>query len=262
MRFAGKVALVTGSSRGIGRALTLKLAREGATAVIHYKRNQDAARAVVAEIEASGGTAWAQAADLEDQVAVDRLFDRIQERHGRLDIFVANAAAAAFKRFGEYKGHHLDRTFNLNVKSFVLAAQRAAAMMPPGGRILAITSYGSLRAFPTYGNLGAAKAAIEAWVRHMALELAPRGINVNALNAGVVDTESAAFFYGQPGMPPLEAVLTRIPKGRMGSPQEIADVAAFLVSPEAEYVTGATVMVDGGLTIAAPPFVETGAVPQ
>lgn len=261
MRFHDKVALVTGSSRGIGRALAVTLAREGATAVIHYKRNQDAATAVVREIEAAGGHAWAQAADLEDPVALDQLFDRIQERHGRLDLFVANAAAAAFKRIGEYKSHHLDRTFNLNVKAFVLGAQRAAAMMPEGGRILAITSYGSLRAFPTYANLGAAKAALEAWVRYMALELAPRGINVNAVNAGVVDTESAAFFYGQPGMPPLEAVVAHIPKGRMASPQEIADVAAFLLSPQAEYVTGATVMVDGGLTIAAPPFVETSAVP-
>ena len=262
MRFDGKVALVTGSSRGIGRALALTLGRGGATVIVHYKRNREAADAVVREVEAVGGQAWPQAADLEDGVALDQMFDRVQARHGRLDLFVANAAAAAFKPFGEYKAYHLDRTFSLNVKSFVLGAQRAAALMSRGGRILAITSYGSMRAFPTYGNLGSAKAAVEAWVRYMALDLATRGINVNALNAGVVDTESADYFYGQSGMPPVESVVARIPKGRKATPQEVADVAAFLLSAEAEYVTGATIVVDGGLTIAAPPFVdEAPAVP-
>ena len=256
MRFDGKVALVTGSSRGIGRALALTLGHGGATVVVHYKRNRDAADAVVREVEAVGGQAWPHAADLEDGVALDHMFDQVQARYGRLDLFVANAAAAAFKPFGEYKAYHLDRTFSLNVKSFVLGAQRAAALMPRGGRILAITSYGSMRAFPTYGNLGSAKAAVEAWVRYMALDLATRGINVNALNAGVVDTESADYFYGQSGMPPVESVVARIPKGRKATPQEVANVAAFLLSAEAEYVTGATIVVDGGLTIAAPPFVD------
>jgi enoyl-[acyl-carrier protein] reductase III len=203
MRFQGKVGLITGSSRGIGRALALHLAREGATVVVHYKQNAEAAAKTVAECEAAGGHAWAMAADLEDVAAIEALFDTVAERHGRLDFFVSNAAATAFKPAMATKPHHLERTFNMNVRAFIVGVQRAAALMAPGGRVLAISSYGSMRAFPTYANLGASKAALEAWVRFFAEELGPRGITVNALNAGVVETDSAEFFYGQAGMAPV-----------------------------------------------------------
>jgi NAD(P)-dependent dehydrogenase (short-subunit alcohol dehydrogenase family) len=259
VRFRGKVALITGSSRGIGRALALVLAREGATVVIHYRQNHQAAEAAVAEAKAAGGEAWAVAADLEDMEAIDRLFAAVAELHGRLDCFVSNAAATAFRPALELKPHHLERTFNMNVRAFVLGVQRAVPLMGSGGRILAITSYGSVRSFPTYANLGAAKAALEAWVRYFAEELGPRDINVNALNAGVVRTDSAEFFYGQPGMPPAESVVSRIPKGRAAAPEEIARAAAFLLSDDASYITGTTLFVDGGLTAVAPPYrVEMG----
>lgn len=254
MRFQDKVALVTGSSRGIGRALALTLAREGATAIIHYRQNREAAEATAAEVRALGSDAWTIAADVEDLAALQGLFEQVRARHGRLDIFVHNAAATAFKPAMDFKPHHLERTFNMNVRSFVVGAQRAAALMGPGGRILVISSYGSVRAFPTYANLGATKAALEAWVRYFAEELGARDINVNALNAGVVDTDSAEFFYGRPGMPGAESVVSRIPKRRMAAPEEIARAAAFLLSADASYVTGATLMVDGGLTAVAPPY--------
>lgn len=249
------VVLITGASRGIGRVLALSLARGGASIVVNYKRNEDLARETVAEIERLGGKGVAVQADVEQAEEIDRLFEAVEAEHGRLDAFVANAAASAFKPIMELKPHHLDRSYAMNVRAFVLGAQHAVRLMDRGGRIVTLSSYGSLRAYPTYANLGAAKAAIEAWVRYMALEFAPLGINVNAVNGGIIDTDSAAYFYDVPGMPSLhETVLPKVPKRRMGTAEEVAGVVEFLLGPASEYVTGQTIVVDGGLSIVAPPF--------
>jgi NAD(P)-dependent dehydrogenase (short-subunit alcohol dehydrogenase family) len=254
-RFEKKVSLITGSSRGIGRALALTLAREGAEIVVNYVRNADLAAATVREIEALGTRAIAVQADMESVDGIDLLFDRVAAEFGRLDHFVSNAAASAFKKIADLKAHNLDRSFNLNVRAFVLGAQRAVKLMKDGGRIAVLSSYGSIRAYPTYANLGSNKAAIEAWVRYMAVEFAPLRINVNAVNGGLIDTESCAYFYERvAGMAPMESVLPKIPKGRMGTAQEVADTIAFLLAPESEYITGQTIAVDGGLSVIAPPF--------
>ncbi len=254
-RFEGKIALVTGSSRGIGRALALTLAREGADVVVNFNRHADLAATTVGEIESLGGRGFAVQANLEEPEAIDRLFDRIEKELGRLDFFVSNAAASSFKKIVDLKAHNLDRSFALNVRAFVLGAQRAVKLMPSGGRIAVLSSYGSIRAYPTYANLGSNKAAIEAWVRYMAVEFAPRGINVNCVSGGLIDTESCAYFYERvEGMVPIEEVLSKIPKARMGTTQEVADTVAFLLSPESEYITGQTICVDGGLSVIAPPF--------
>lgn len=254
-RFEKRVSLITGSSRGIGRALALTLAREGADIVVNYVRNAELAAATVREIEALGTRAIAVQADMESVDAIDALFDRVAAEFGRLDHFVSNAAASAFKKIADLKAHNLDRSFNLNVRAFVLGAQRAVRLMKEGGRIAVLSSYGSIRAYPTYANLGSNKAAIEAWVRYMAVEFAPLRINVNAVNGGLIDTESCAYFYERvAGMAPMESVLPKIPKGRMGTAQEVADTIAFLLAPESEYITGQTIAVDGGLSVIAPPF--------
>jgi NAD(P)-dependent dehydrogenase (short-subunit alcohol dehydrogenase family) len=254
-RFEGKIALITGSSRGIGRALALTLAREGASVVVNYQRNADLAAATVGEIETMGSRAIAVQANMENVDEIDRLFDCVEREFGRLDHFVSNAAASSFKKIVDLKAHNLDRSFDLNVRAFVLGAQRAVKLMKHGGRIAVLSSYGSVRAYPTYANLGSNKAAIEAWVRYMAVEFAPHGVNVNAINGGLIDTESCAYFYENvPGMAPIESVLSKVPKGRMGTTQEVADTIAFLLAPDSEYVTGQTIAVDGGLSVIAPPF--------
>lgn len=254
---ADKVALITGSSRGIGRTLALSLAAQGGSVVVNYKVNEDLAKEVVAGVTERGGRAIAVQADMESPEDIDRLFDAAREEFGRLDYFVDNAAASSFKLIKDLKLHHLDRSYAMNVRSFVLGAQRAVDLMTGGGRIVTLSSYGSIRAYPTYANLGAAKAALEAYVRYMAVEFAPLGINVNAVNGGIIESDSSAYFYGVDGMPGLEEkVLPKIPKQRMGTVKEVADAVEFLLEPRSEYITGQSLVVDGGLTIVSPPFFD------
>jgi enoyl-[acyl-carrier protein] reductase III len=252
--FEGKVALITGASRGIGKALALRLAARGAIPVVNYKQNEELAREVVAEVERLGSSGLAIRADLESLDEIEAMFDQVRERFGRVDFFVSNASASNFHHFMDLKPHHLERTYNLNVRAFVVGTQRAVKLMPDGGRVVVLSSYGSIRSFPTYANLGSAKAALETWARYMAVELAPHGVNVNAVNGGIIETDSSSYFYATGRVPSLETVLPKIPKRRMGTAAEVADSVLFLLSPEAEYVTGTTLVVDGGLTAIAPPF--------
>ncbi|MFF3745764.1 1-cyclohexenylcarbonyl-CoA reductase [Streptomyces kronopolitis] len=248
------ISLITGASRGIGRALALTLARQGGTVVVNYKKNAELAEKTVADIEEAGGQGIAVQADVETTEGVTTLFDEVAERYGRLDHFVSNAAASVFKNILDLGQHHLDRSYAMNLRPFVLGAQQAVKLMDDGGRIVALSSYGSVRAYPTYAALGGMKAAIEAWVRYMAVEFAPYGINVNAVNGGLIDSDSLAYFYGIEGMPDMRGVLDRIPAGRPGTVQELADTVAFLLGEGAGYITGQTLVVDGGLSVVAPPF--------
>ena len=254
--FRDKVAVVTGSSRGIGRALALTLAADGACIVVNYKKNADLAEQAREEIEQAGGRAVTVKADVEQPEDIEALFEAVRTHFGRLDFFVNNAAASSFKNIADLRQHHLDRSYAMNVRAFVLGAQQAVRLMDNGGRIVALSSYGSIRAYPTYANLGTAKAAIEAWVRYMAVEFAPKGINVNGVNGGIIESDSSEYFYNVPGMAPLSTVLPKIPAARMGTVQEVADSIAFLLSPASTYITGQTIVVDGGLSVIAPPFAE------
>jgi len=254
---AGRVALITGSSRGIGRELALSLAAQGASLVVNYKSNADLAAEVVAAAEQAGGRGIAVQADMEDPEQIEALFAAAAEEFGKLDYFVGNAAASSFKPIAELKVHNLDRSYAMNIRAFVLGAQRAVELMSDGGRIVTLSSYGSIRAYPTYANLGAAKAALEAWVRYMAVEFAPLGINVNAVNGGIIESDSSAYFYEVEGMPSLEEkVLPKIPMARQGTVKEVADTVEFLLEPRSSYITGQSLVVDGGLSVVAPPFFE------
>lgn len=255
--FADTVTLITGSSRGIGAELARDLGRAGGTVVVNYKKNAELADKVVSEIGAAGGRGLAVQADVEEPTEIDRLFDAVAEEFGRLDFFVSNAAASAFKPIEKLEPHHLDRSYAMNVRSFVLGAKRALGLMRGrGGRIVAMSSYGSVRAYPTYANLGAAKAAIEAWVRYMALEFASYGVNVNAVNGGLIQSDSLEYFYSVPGMADISTVLPKIPKGRPGELTEVAATIRFLLEPASAYITGQSLLVDGGLSLVAPPFGE------
>lgn len=251
-----RVTLITGSSRGIGRVLAMKLASKGEHVVVNYKKNADLAEDVVREMREAGGGGIAVQADIEEPDDIDGLFEAIRAEYGRLDAFVANAAASAFKPVSALKLHHLDRSWAMNVRSFVLGAQRAVGLMDDrGGRIVALTSYGSLRAFPTYAALGAAKAGVEAYVKFMATEFGPRNITVNAVNGGLIDTDSLEYFYQRvPGMAPMNSVIEKVPLGHPGTADDMASAVEFLLGSGAGYITGQIITVDGGLTVVAPPF--------
>lgn len=252
-----RVVVITGASRGIGRALALQLAAAGTHLVLTHRRNPDAAADTLREVESRGGSGSVAVLELEQPESIDALFDEVASRLGRVDGLVANAAASAFKPLERLTVNNLDRNFATNTRSFVLLAQRAAALMGRGGRIVAVTSYGSQRAFANYGDLGAAKAAVEAYVRSMAAEFGGRGITVNAVNGGLIDTDSLRHFYeAVPGMPPLERMLERVPLARAGTADELAAAIVFLLSPSASYITGHTLVVDGGLTTSVSPFLS------
>ncbi|MEQ6897530.1 SDR family oxidoreductase [Microbacterium sp. KR10-403] len=252
--YEGRVALITGSSRGIGRTLALDLAGKGASVVVNYRTNADLAEQVVAEAQRRGGDGIAVQADMESPEDIVRLFDATAEKYGRLDFFVNNAAAAAFKRVADLKTHHLDRSYAMNLRPFVLGAQEAVKLMDRGGRIVAVSSYGSMRAFATYAALGSYKAAVESFVRFMAVEFAGYGITVNGVNGGLIDSDSLDYFYSMPGMAPMQKVIDAIPLGRPGTVEDMANAIDFLLSDRAGYITGHTIIVDGGMTVAAPPY--------
>jgi enoyl-[acyl-carrier protein] reductase III len=250
-------ALVTGGSRGIGRSVAIRLARTGYRVVLTYRRDQDAARQVVHEIEAAGGNARAARLELEDADALERVVGEIDAMEGPLGALVANAAASAFKPAQELHRGNLERSWATNVRSFVLLAQAAAARMQNGGggRIVALSSYGAGRAFPRYAAIGADKAALESWVRHLAAEWGPAGVTVNAVSGGVIDTASSRAYYAStPEVPPIEEIARVLPLRRLGRAEDVAAAVGFLCSPDAGYITGQVLHVDGGLTAVAPPF--------
>lgn len=250
----GKIALVTGASRGIGRCLALKIAADGATVVVNYRKNAELAEAVVEEARELGGDGLAVQADVENPEDIVRLFDAVQDEYGRLDYFVNNAAASAFKKILDLKTHHLDRSYAMNVRPFVLGAQEAVKLMDRGGRIVAVSSYGSMRGFATYAALGSYKAAVESFIRYMAVEFAGYGINVNGVNGGLIESDSLDYFYTMDGMAPLQSVVDGIPLKRPGTIDDMANVIEFLLSESSGYITGQTIVVDGGMTVSAAPY--------
>ena len=253
--FNGKVALVTGSGRGIGRAIALKLAADGADIVINFVRNKDSAENTANEIRALGRRALVVKANVGKSEHVTRLFDEIEREFGRLDILIHNAASGFNKPLLEQRERSWEWTMNINARSLLLESKRAVNLMIQngGGAIVALSSLGSTRVLPDYGIVGVSKAAIESLVRYLAVELAPQNITVNAVAPGVVKTEAlekfAAFREAQAEGDVLEQLANATPVGRLCTPEEIADVVAFLCTPAAKMICGQTIIMDGGQSL-------------
>jgi len=254
---AGRVAVITGGSRGIGRAVALRLARDGAHCVITYRQNADLADLAVRAIEQEGARGLALALDLCDPTQVARIFDRIAEAFGRVDILVANAAATAFRPLAEQSERHVRLTLAISVESFIAAVNAAARLMRGRpGRVIGISGIDSFQAMHGHGVLGGAKAALESLVRAFALELGPDGVTVNGINPGFVSTDSSRLYLERGLGRAYDAAVAEIteatPVRRIGTVEDVAACAAWIASDEAAFLTGQTIVLDGGLTIVSP----------
>ena len=242
-----KVALVTGASRGIGRAVALKLASAGCHLAVVYHTSQDEAEAVCAEIVSLGRRAVAIQADVSDPESVAEVFQAFRQQFDRVDIVVSNAAIGVLRPALELNLKHWRRCMETNALAVNLLAQQAVPLMRDGGRIIGLSSLGASRAIPHYAFIGASKAALESVARSLAQELGQRGIRVNIVSAGVVDTDALKFFPNREQL--LAEYARRTPAGPTLTPEDVANAVYLLCLPEASMITGHTLVVDGGYCI-------------
>lgn len=245
--FGGKTALVTGGSRGIGAAISRRLAACGAHVFINYRDDDASASQTALEIDAGGGACQLAKANLLHPEEIRGMFRQIAAR-GRLDILVHNAALGSFKPVMEVRSNQWDLSLNINARALLLCAQQASKLMADqGGKIVSVSSLGSQRVAPLYGAIGVSKAALESLTRYLAVELAPRKINVNAVSAGVVDSSTIRI---HPRFEELRVhLLKQTPAGRLGTTADIADVVLFLCSPLADWICGQILVADGGMSL-------------
>ena len=242
-----KVALITGATRGFGRAIAIRLASEGVSVIVNYRRSMSEAEEVIQTITAAGGKAKAFRCDIGDEEKVTKLFEEIKENYGRLDILVANASFGIPGKLLDAKSKYWDVTFNSTAKSLLLMAQKAVPLMQGWGRIVTVTSYGGQRVLEGYGVVGPAKGAVESLTRSLSVELAPLGILVNGVMPGLADTKS---FRAIPG---AEEALSRVaqntPAKKVVTGEDVANVVTFLSSNQAEMIVGQFIIIDGGAYI-------------
>jgi 3-oxoacyl-[acyl-carrier protein] reductase len=245
-KLAGKVAVVTGASKGIGAAIAKHLAAEGAQVVVNFASSKAAASNVVAEVTKAGGKAVAVQGDLSNKDDIDRLFLETKKTFNRLDILVNNAGIYEFLPIENITEEHFHKQFNLNVLGIILASQAAVKLFgPEGGSIINISSIVSTLPAPNGAVYSGTKGAVDAITRSLAAELGPRKIRVNAINPGMVETEGvhAAGIAGSEMQKNVEA---QTPLGRIGQPTDIAGAAVFLASPDSAWITGQTFVISGG----------------
>jgi glucose 1-dehydrogenase len=249
MRLGGKIALVTGSSRGIGKGIALRLAREGADVVVHYNHGAEAALEVAAAVQAAGRRAHVLKADLTHTSEVQRLVAEAAAHFGQLDVLVNNAGVERWAPFTEVTEADYDDMLAVNLKAVFFAAQAMVRHLRAAGRpgkIINISSVHEELPFPHFAPYCAAKGGVRMLTRTLAVELKGAGITVNGVAPGAIETDMNRALLQDPKK--LRPLLEQIPLGRIGRPEDVAAVVAFLASPDADYVTGSTYFVDGGLT--------------
>jgi enoyl-[acyl-carrier protein] reductase III len=246
---SGKVALITGSSRGIGKAIALRFAENGVNIVVNYVRHRQDAEETARLVEERGAECMVVKANVANDEDVVAMFKQIRERYGRMDFLVSNAASGVLKPAMELSPRHWNWAMDINARALLTLAQQAVPLMIDGGRIMAVSSLGSVRAVENYTAVGASKAALESLVRHLAVELGEKKITVNTISAGAVDTEALKKFPNRNQI--LDTALARTPMGVLTTPDDVADVALFLASDLAKMIHGQTVVVDGGYSIRA-----------
>ncbi len=262
--FQKKTALITGGTRGIGRQIAEQLAESGCSLSLVYRRDKRSAEAAVKDLARHDIGIQLIKKDLGKDESVAEIIAEVHSRYDKLDYLVSNAAFGVLKPVGEFTGKRFDAAMSPNAKAYLLLAQAAADLMVPLGsvddpwerpdgplpahkRIVAMSSLGSRKIIPGYAAVGASKAAIETITRYLAVELAPRGIAVNTVSGGLVDTDSLKAFGEFTGW--VEEQKKRTPLGRIATPSDIAKVVVFLLSDQSEWITGQTIIADGGVSL-------------
>ncbi|MCS7181675.1 MAG: enoyl-[acyl-carrier-protein] reductase FabL [Thermoanaerobaculum sp.] len=250
LRIRGKRALVTGASRGIGRAIALSLADFKVDVAINFFRQRGPAEEVARQIEARGARALVIKANVADERHVTRMFEEIHQQWGGLEFLISNAASGVLKPATQLTMHHLHWTMDINALALLPLVQRFLTLPSNGEKVVvAVSSLGAVRAIPNYTAVGASKAALESMVRHLACELAGKGVRVNAVSAGTVDTDALKHFPNREEL--LEETRRRTPAGRLLTPQDVANAVVFLCTEFASMIHGQTIVVDGGYSILA-----------
>ncbi len=243
----GKVALVTGGSRGIGRAIAIRLAEYGADIIVNYVRHKRDAEETASAVEKMGRKCLLVKANVANNQDVKNMFTTITAEFHHLDILVSNAASGVLKPALELTERHWNWAMDINARALLTLVQQGIPLMDRGSRVIAVSSLGSVRAIENYTTVGSSKAALESLVRHLAVELGPQGIIVNTISAGAVDTDALKHFPNRDEI--LGTALARTPLGRLTTPQDVADIALFLCSELSTMIQGQVITVDGGYAI-------------
>jgi len=246
---ARREVLVTGGGRGIGRAIALRFAEDGARVFVNFFVNREAAEKTARDVELRGGSAHLLQADLKEPLEIRKMIAEIERVTDRLDVLVNNAASGVLRSALEVSAKQWDWVLNTNVRPLLLCVQATLHLMRPGARVVSLSSLGSGRVIPGYAAIGVSKAALEALTRYLAAELAPRGIAANAVAAGAVETDVWRAIPN--GDAALEQIRARTPAGNLVSAEAVAEAVAFLAGPAAGAIHGHVLVVDGGYSILA-----------